>query len=328
MATSDMSLTPHPAGYDDDLRLALEDLLLDRWLSTKTLLANTRSWALRTSRSQVLAAGAAKGDAIAAWCAEEPTDANALMMRARVMTHRVLVAHRSKADRHTLLPRVSAARAACEDAARRWPADPVPWVCLLALAQLDVDPRRWHAVDHWANPPEAMLPRGPWPLLWQVDRRDWPNREAYHRMLQCLQARGTGAVDFTRWVSSQAKPGSVQLPLPLYAWVEEYRSRMASRQVASTLGFWDNEQVRHYVERARDGWFAHVTEMSTCSLLDLNYLAYTLTACGLPGAAEVFTAIGPFATPAPWQHVSESRWWQDDFLQARNYAMKRERSRR
>jgi hypothetical protein len=46
---------------------------------------------------------------------------------------------------------------------------------------------------------------------------------------------------------------------------------------------------------------------------------------GLPGAAEVFTAIGPFATPAPWQHVSGSRWWQDDFLQARNYAMKRER---
>ncbi|MEU9737188.1 hypothetical protein [Streptomyces sp. NPDC048002] len=328
MATSDLVLTPHPAGYDDDLRLALEDLLLDRWLSSKRLLANTRSWALRTSRSQVLAAGAAKGDAIAAWCAEEPADVNALMMRARVMTHRVLASHRSTADRHTLLPRISAARAACEDAARRWPADPVPWVCLLALTRLDVDPRRWHAVDHWANPPEAMLPRGPWPLLLQVDRRDRPNREAYHRMLQCLQARGHGAVDFTRWVSSQAKPGSVQLALPLYAWVEEYRSRMASGQVASTLGFWDNEQVRHYVERARDGWFAHVTDLGTCSLLDLNYLAYTLTAAGLPGAAEVFAAIGPFATPAPWQYVSESRWWQDDFLQARTYATKRQRNRR
>lgn len=328
MATSDMPLTPHPAGYDDDLRLALEDLLLGRWLSTKRLLENPRSWALRTSRSQVLAAGAARGDAIEAWCAEEPTDANALMMRARVMTHRVLAAHRSAVDRHTLLPRISAARAACEDAARRWPADPVPWVCMLALAQLDVDPRHPHAHVNWANPPEALLPQGPWPLLAQVGRRDWPNREAYHRMLQCLQARSTGAVDFTRWVSSQARPGSDQLVLPLYAWVEEYRSRTASGQVASTLGFWDNEQVRYYVERARDGWFAYITDVSTCSLVDLNHLAYTLTACGLPGAAEVFTAIGPFATPAPWQQVSESRWWQDDFLQARNYAMKRKRDRR
>ncbi len=320
--SADMSLTSHPAGYDEDLRRALEDILIGRWLSTKALLANTRTWALRTSRSQVLAADAAKSDAIAAWCSEEPEDANALMMRARDMTHRVLAAHRSAADRHTLLPRVEAARTACQDAARRWPADPVPWVCMLALAQLDIDHRHWHAVEHWANPPEAMLPHGPWPLLWQIDRRDSPNREAYHRMLQCLQARGHGAVDFTRWVASQAKPGSVLLTLPLYAYVEDYRIRTAGGQVASTVGYWTNEQVRYYVELARDGWFAHITDWSTCSLVDLNYLAYTLTACGLPGAAEVFEAIGSFATPAPWQHVGESRWWQDEFTQARNYALK------
>lgn len=327
MTTSDMFLTPHPAGYDDELRLAMEDLLLGRWLSTKALLADTHSWALRTSRSQVLAAAAAKGDAIAAWYAEEPGDVNALMMRARDLTHRVLVAHRSTTDRHSLWPRISTARAACEEAARFWPADPVPWVCLLALAQLDVDHRHWHSVDNWANPPETMLPRGPWPLLWHVNRRDAPNREAYHRMLQCLQARGHGAVDFTRWVASQAPTESVLLTLPLYAFVEDYRLRTAGGQVASTLGYWTNDQVRYYVELARDGWFAYVDDMSTCSLLDLNYLAYTLTSCGLPGAAEVFTAIGPFATPAPWQSVSESRWWEDDFLQARNYAMKHERHR-
>ncbi|MEU6070563.1 hypothetical protein ABZ864_40525 [Streptomyces sp. NPDC047082] len=299
----------------------MEDLLLGRWISTRALLADTGTWALRTSRSQVLAAAAAKGDAIAAWYAEQPDDANALMMRARVMTHQVLAAHRSTADRHTLLPKVSAARAACEDATRRWPVDPVPWVCLLALAQLDVDSNHWHHAYNWAAPPESLLPPGPWPLLWQVDRRHYPNREAYHRMLQCFQARGRGAVDFTRWVSSQARPGSVQLTLPLYAYVEDYRLRTAGGQIASTLRFWDDQPVQHYVERARDGWFA-VTDTSTCSLLDLNYLGYTLTACGLPGAADVFEAIGPFATPAPWQHLSESRWWEDDFVQARNYAMK------
>ncbi|MFJ1735494.1 hypothetical protein [Streptomyces sp. NPDC088254] len=323
MAGNSMFLTPHPAGQDEDLRLALEDLLLDRWLSTKSLLANTHTWALRTSRSQVLAAGAAMGEAITAWCAEEPADANALVMRARVLTHRVLSAHRLTTRGHGLLPRLSAARAACEDAARRWPADPVPWVCMLALAQLDVDHRHRHSVDHWANPPEAMLPCGPWPLLWQVDRRDSPNREAYHRMLQCIQARGQGAVDFTRWVASQAKPGSVLLTLPLYAYVEDFRIRTASGQLASTLGYWTNEQVRYYVELARDGWFAHITDWTACSMVDLNYLACTLTACGLPGAAEAFEAIGSFAMPAPWQQVSETRWWQDDFLQARAFALRR-----
>ncbi|MGW1363019.1 hypothetical protein ACWCQP_37125 [Streptomyces chartreusis] len=196
---------------------------------------------------------------------------------------------------------------------------------MLALAQLDVDYRNWHSHQHWANPPEleVMLPSGPWPLLWQADLRDPLNREAYHRMLQCFQARGHGAKDFTFWASSRAPAGSSHLVLPLFAHVEDYRMRLAGGQVAGTLGYWSNEQIRHQVERARDGWFAYCTDTNACSLLDLNYLAYTLTACDLRGAAEVFTAIGPYATPAPWKHVCEGRWWQDDFAKARNTALKR-----
>ncbi|MFJ1974079.1 hypothetical protein ACIO93_36225 [Streptomyces sp. NPDC087903] len=325
MPATELTLTPHPTGNDEDLRLALEDLQLDRWLSTKTLLTRTNSWALRTSRSQVLAAAAAKGDAIAAWLTEDPTDANALMMQARVLTVRALSAYRHTADRHTLLPQIGAAHTACLEAARRWPADPAPGVCLLDLAQVDCDPGRPLHLGNWAQPPEALLPRGPWPVLNQVNKRDHPNREAYQRMLQCFQARGGGAVDFARWASSLAKPSSVLLTLPLYAFVEEYRLRTAGGQVAQTLHFWDNEQVRHYAARARDGWFAHLADTSTVSQLDLNYLAYALTACGLPGAGDVFEAIGPFATQAPWHLVSESRWWEDDFRQARHYAMKQRR---
>ncbi|MET7458379.1 hypothetical protein ABZT03_42450 [Streptomyces sp. NPDC005574] len=322
MPTTELTLTPHPAGRDEDLRLALEDLQLDRWLSTKTLLTRTGSWALRTARSQVLAAGAARGDAIAAWLAEDPTDANALMMQARVLTVRAVSAYRHTADRHTLIPCLRAAHTACLEAARRWPADPVPGVCLLALAQVDCDRKRPLHLGNWADPSEALLPRGPWPVLDEVNRRDHPNREAYQRMLQCFQARGGGAVDFARWASSLAGPGSVLLTLPLYAFVEEYRLRTVGGQVARTLHFWDNEQVRHYAVRARDGWFAYLADRSTASQLDLNYLAYTLTACGLPGAGDVFEAIGPFATQAPWHHVSESRWWEEEFLLARTYAMK------
>ncbi|MET9258041.1 hypothetical protein [Streptomyces sp. NPDC003717] len=323
MATNETALTPHPAGYDEALGLAMEDLLLGRWRSTRNLLADTDTWALWTSRSQVLAAAAAKGDAIAAWSAEEPGNYHAVMMGARVATHRALAAGTGTADRHALLPAVGAARAACEEAARLWPADPVPWVCFLALARLDTDPRHRQSVDHWADPPEAMLPRGPWPLLWQVERRDSPNREAYQRMLQCLRVRGEGAVDLARWVATQAKPGSVLLTLPLYALVDEYLARMASGQVASTVGFWIDEQVQYYVQRAREGWFAHLPDRTACSLLDLNYLAYALTAAGLPGAAAVFEAIGPFATPSPWQDVSDSQWWEDDFRKARSYALRR-----
>ncbi|MGW7261092.1 hypothetical protein [Streptomyces sp. NPDC054834] len=321
-----MELITHPAGRDEGLRLALEDLQLGRWLATKNLLDHTRDWSSRTFRSQVLAAVAAKGDAIAAWCAEQPDDPNALMMRARVLTHRVLCTRRAGADLQSLLPRMHLARRACADAERCWAADPVPWVCRLALAQLDIDPGNRHRWEHWAAPPESLLPHGPWPLLWEAVRRDPQNREAYHRMLLCLQARQSGAGQFAHWVASRERPGSALLVLPLYQFVETYRQRMANGQIGSGLGFWTSDHVRHLVELARDRWFAYVArDTSTCSLLDLNYLAYTLTASGLDGAGQVFEAIGPYATVAPWRLVSESnRWWQDEFHQARAFALKKQ----
>lgn len=331
MSRAGMDLTPHVAGRDEELRLALEDLQLGRWLSTKTLLGHTSTWALLTSRTQVLAIGAAQSDAVAAWLAEDPGDAYALMMQARVQTLRVLAAHR--AEGNDALHTIRIAVAACEAAAARWPENPVPWVCHLALAQLDIDARAPHRAEHWATAPQhSLLPRGPWPLLWEVGRRDPGNREAHHRMLQCLQARGVGAVDFTRWLASQVKPGSpesVLLTLPVYAFVDVFRLRKAGGQVAAGLRFWQDEQIHYYVALARDAWFAYLPDKAEASLLDLNHLAYALTACGMPGAAAVFEAIGPFATPAPWRQVSEAgRYWNDDFLRARDYACQGRLSRR
>ncbi|MGW0576482.1 hypothetical protein ACWD25_11030 [Streptomyces sp. NPDC002920] len=326
MTRAGMGLTPHVAGRDEELRLALEDLQLGRWLSTKTLLAHTETWALLTSRSQVLAIGAAQNDAIDAWNAEEPGDAHALMMQARVQTLRALAAHRAGEGRDALR-RIRIARAACDAAADRWPTNPVPWVCQLALAQLDVDIRAAHRPEHWATPPEhSLLPRGPWPLLGEADRRDPANREAYHRILQCLQARAVGAVDFTRWLAARVKPGSAGshlLTLPLYAYVEVFRLRKAGGQMSAGIGFWQDEQIQYYVALARDAWFAYLSHPAEAPLMDLNHLAYTLTACGMPGAAAVFEAIGSFATPAPWQQMSEAgRYWLDDFQRARDYALK------
>lgn len=325
MPARDMPLTSHLAGWDKKLRVALEDLQLDRWLAAKELLRDTGTdWALRTSRSQALAVGAAKYGAIEAWCAEEPYDWDALMMRARVQTQRVLNAHRDGLSGRKLISAVRDARAACETAAERWPKDPVPHVCRLALVQVDTDPRFPHSRMHW-EARDDMLPPGPWRLLSWVDRLDRYNREAYHRMLHVLYARDEHALYFTQTVASFVPDGSALKALPLYAFVESYRRQRQQKQTASVLAYWTTEDKAHYARRALHDWFEAEppeNEPRELSLLDLNYLAHALTATGEGNAAAVFEAIGPYVTAAPWVHVTEkSEWWQDDFRSARAKAL-------
>jgi hypothetical protein len=322
-----MPLIPHVAGRDDELRLALEDLRLDRWRAAKELLLATGpDWTLRTSRSQVLGAGAASNHAIDSWCAEEPQDRDALMMWARVLTQRVIQAHRDGAPERELIVAVRAASAACRAAAERWPSDPVPGVCSLALAQTDTDEASPHSRLNWEWPHEAMLPPGPWRLLDWVNRRDPYNREAYHRMLNVFHARGKGGLDFAQWVASFAPEGSALKLLPLFAYVESYRKQLEIRRTASVIGYWATEVTGHYARRALHDWFKEA-KPHTRSLLDLNFLAYVLTATGVGNAAGVFEAIGPYVTTAPWALVTPNpEWWQDDFRTARHRALS-ERSR-
>jgi hypothetical protein len=322
-----MPLISHLAGWDKELRLALEDLQLDRWVETKKLLRKTGTdWSLRTSRSQALAVGAAKYQAIEAWCVEEPYDWDALMMWARVLTQRVLNLHRDGTSGRELIRAVHAASAACKTAAHRWPADPVPYVCWLALAQTDTDEHSRHTKLNWSWPRDAMLPPGPWELLHWVNQRDPYSREAYHRMLNVFHARGRGGLDFARWVASFAPEGSPLKVLPLYAFVEDHRRRREQRQTVGVTAYWSSEVTAHYARRALHDWFEKAApkedEPDTRSLLDLNYLGYALTATGVGNAAAVFEAIGPYVTRAPWVHVtSNPEWWQDDFRSARHRAL-------
>ncbi|MFC9640743.1 hypothetical protein ACFTZF_19610 [Streptomyces mirabilis] len=332
MATRDMPLIVHAAGSDEDLRLALEDLRMNRWFSARDLLLKTGSdWALRTFRSQVIAAGAADGGAIAAWCLEEPANPDASMMWARVLTRQALRAHRDGVDAERLRLMGGAARDACWKAAGGLPYDPVPWVCLLTLTQLPLDPRSLdprYTGRHlrWAHPEEQMLPRGPWPLLWEVNRLDPGNREGHHRMREYFSARVglAAAVDFSRWVASRAPLGSPLLMVPLYALVDDFRAQARGGSVG-LIGFWSTDRVRHHARRARDDWFERVRP-EACSLLDLNHLAYALTACGEPGAGLVFEAIGPYATNAPWRQVSEAlgRDWEIEFRRIRKITFRKE----
>ncbi|MBQ0852880.1 hypothetical protein J8N05_32440 [Streptomyces sp. BH-SS-21] len=322
--------TPHPAGRDDDLRRALEDLRLNRWLSTKALLAATGSfWPLRTSRSQVLGHAAAHTRVIEEWCLEEPDNGDALMMLGRVLTERALLAHRKGVDRRELMNAVLSARTANKAAAEWWPDDPVPYVNYLALAQTDTDRSKPHSPRHWVDRPD-LLPSGPWGLLQWVQQRDPYNREAFHRMLAVFHARGQDGTAFAQWAASLAPDGSPLKVLTLHAYVQSFCRY--HEQGTGSLSFWSTSEKANYARQALDEWFEQThpapDEPDWRSLLDLNYLAYALTATGEGGAAAVFEAIGAHVTTAPWALVTRKHeWWQEDFLRARRYAM-RFRSRR
>ncbi|MET9802246.1 hypothetical protein [Streptomyces sp. NPDC006368] len=302
----------HPAGHDTALRGVVQDLRTGRWVSMAQLLADTTGWALWTQRTQVLAAVAAGSDVVQAWRAEEPHSVAATVMHTRVAVERAVRAHREGHARTREL--WQSAWEACRDTARIAPADPVPWVCLLALAVLDEGQRM---EEHRMRPPGPMLPPGPWGLLAEADKRDPHNREAYHRMLQFLYARTPGgalsgtrsgtpsgslseAVNFVQWAAGSAPPGSPLHVLPLYVRVERYR-RERGQEKALDL-HWVAEDATRDALRALLAWFDH-TGPEAASLLDLNHLAHALWgALRFDDAAPVFEALGPYYTPQPWAH--------------------------
>ncbi|QGV82148.1 hypothetical protein [Streptomyces ficellus] len=294
----------HPAGHDSALRGVLQDLRTGRWLSMAQLLTDTARTADRslwTRRTQVLAAVAAGSDVVQAWRAEQPHSIAAAVMHARVSVERALRAHREGHSRTGEL--WTLAWEACRAAAQVAPADPVPWVGLLALAVLDDEQRM---DEHRVRPPGPMLPPGPWGLLAEADKRDPHNREAYHRMLQFLYARHSGsgslseAVNFVQWAAASAPPGSALHVLPLYARVERYR-RERGQERALDL-HWVAEDADRDADRALRNWFER-TDPAAESILDLNYLAHALWgALRFDDAAGVFTVLGPYHTPQPWAY--------------------------
>ncbi|MFE0101519.1 hypothetical protein [Streptomyces sp. NPDC059009] len=294
----------HPAGHDSALRAVLQDLRAGRWVSTRTLLSTTPDWALWTQRTQILATAAAGSDVASAWLAEEPDSIAAVVLHTRVLVERALRAHRAG---HRQLPDLwREAAAACGDAVERSPEDPVPWICLLSLAQLDAG-QRWD--EHRVAAPEPMLFPGPWGLLNEADKRDPGNREAYHRMLQFAYTRRPGgplteAVNFAQWAAASAPAGSALHVLPLYTRVERYR-REGGNEHALDL-HWIAEDAIRSAQRALGLWFEHAMPAAT-SLLDLNHLAHALWgAHQFEDAARVFTVLDPFYTVAPWTYRTSS----------------------
>ncbi|MFF4242989.1 hypothetical protein ACFYY2_00755 [Streptomyces sp. NPDC001822] len=320
MASTEFRPVYHPAGPDHALRVASQDLRTGRWLSMRDLLESTPDWTLWTQRTQVLAAVAAGSDTVHAWLAEEPRSSAARVMHARVTVERAVRAHRERRPGAQQL--WHEAWEGCRAAAQASPEDPVPWVCLLALSQLDEGQR---LEEHRMLPPGPMLFPGPWGLLAEADKRDPFNREAYHRMLQFVYARQSGgtlseAVNFVQWASSSAPEGSPLHALPLYVRVERYRRENGNEKALDL--HWVTEDGERDARRALAVWFARA-EPAARSLLDLNHLAHALWgSLRFADAAPVFHAMGPYYTSAPWAHRTRTPQGpagaEDVFLRARS----------
>lgn len=318
----------HPAGPDDELRRATQDLLADRWQSTSELLLTTPTYRHWTDRSQVLAVVAAQGTAVLNWLAEEPQNPAAIMMQARVLTHQTMMARPGTPEQERLEEQ---ARETCWLAMRHTPSDPVPYILLLRLASLDNNEYAPKYQYNWEpHPTEMALPPGPWGLLESACDRDPLTREAYHRMLQVLQhRRGSTGSDYCRYLASRHHWNSPDpaLLMPLYAYVEECRQLLSSSSVLSTGSIWTKPGPVQYAERARDHWF-WATRPEDRSILDLNHLAYALTASGAGKAGPVFEAIGPYATWSPWGELASNRVdWKEEFCRARDVALRLRRPR-
>ncbi|MEV7506536.1 hypothetical protein ACIPRL_06675 [Streptomyces sp. NPDC090085] len=322
MAGGDFRPVYHPAGHDNALRVAVQDLRTGRWVSMAQLLARTDDWGLWTQRTQVLAAVAAGSDVVQAWRAEEPHSVAAVVMHMRVSVERAVRAHRAG---HPRTPELwQEAWQACRTTAGISPADPAPWVCLLALSLLD---EHRQMEEHRLAPPGPMLPHGPWGILAEADKRDPHNREAYHRMLQFVYAGPpgppSGAANFVHWAAGSAPPGSAVHVLPLYVQVERYR-RERGQERALDL-HWVAEDAVRDAHHALHTWFRYA-DPERSSPLDLNHLAHALWgALQFDEAARVFDAIGRYWTTLPWAHrtrdPADQALAEEVFLQARSRSL-------
>ncbi|MEV7416985.1 hypothetical protein [Streptomyces sp. NPDC089919] len=294
----------HPAGHDEPLRAAAEDLQLGRWAATRALLADTwRRWPLWTVRTQVLASVAAHNDALAHWASEDPANAGLVTLRARAAVERALAGGSHAAGAPAAGKLELEARRLCLRSADAFTTDPVPWIGLLALAQLDLTGIR---EEHRVPAPDRMLGSGPWGLFAQARRRDRWNREAFHRMIRFWLARGDGAAAtlFLERYLPRAPQGSPLHAIPLYLQVERYGR--ADHKEAIFLQWTDDSRVRTAVLNAYEHWLKAPGTKGRWPLVDESHLAYGLWVTRRPRqAAEVFEAMRPFVSSQPWASVSD-----------------------
>ncbi|MGC5000747.1 MULTISPECIES: hypothetical protein [unclassified Streptomyces] len=282
-----------PAGHDRELAAVMQGIKAGHWTGIRDLLAAT-SPALRTHRVELLSIAAAGTQVIEYWREEEPHSHDAHVMWASVMVDRAQRAWKVRDAQAPILE--TRAREECLTAAHNDTQDPVPWVRLLALAQRDV--RRDIPEHDWQHR-EPMIPNGPWRLLrWAHERQPF-NREAYHRGAQFVRALRSPESDFSAWAASISPEDSPLRVLPLYA-----RVRLPACQEGhhAWRAEWASEPSQLLIDDAYRWFKRQGDDARLCTINDLSHVAAACWAAGrFSHAHEVFSAMEPYASLAPWR---------------------------
>ncbi|MFL6110281.1 MAG: hypothetical protein ACJ786_02860 [Catenulispora sp.] len=305
---------------------------MGRYAAARDLLIRTGgNWSLFASRSQRLTDDVPGRAVIKMWRDEEMNSPHAAMLWARSLTRGAIDLHRTGAKAEVVGRAAAMAQQEWKRAEDLWPQSPEPWTGRLQLTQLPYNPQYFD--PYWRSRPQpwdrledpTMQHRGPWPLLYEVNRRQLGSRDGHHRMREYFLHRHGAAVclQYAHWLVAGRLPHPALLMLPLYSIMDVYRERHGDGR-GGALQFWQTAQVRHFACRAYEEWFCHVPaiEYAWVSHWDLNYLAHALVACGeTERAAWVFRALGPYATPQPWKDINaslgRSKHWTDEFLRIR-----------
>ncbi|MFJ7280583.1 hypothetical protein [Kitasatospora sp. NPDC098663] len=245
---------------------------------------------------------AGQSDILRHWGDEEPTAFGLTTLHTRVAADQALLAGQRQRGSREAVALEGTARQWCWLAASVLGGDPVPWLGLLTLAQLDTGQAR---PEHRVPAPDQMLPPGPWALFDQVRRIDPWGREAFHRMLRFWLALGESgpATEFLATYLPSAPEGSALHALPLYLYVDRYRR--AKRKDAAQLQWTDEETVRATVLSAFSHWQAALGRGVRWPVADESHLAHALWASRQhQQAAEVFSAMAPFISMQPWQSLA------------------------
>lgn len=178
-----------PAGRDLELARAISDLTTGGyWGSAREVLAVTRTdFDRRAHCSNVLSAVLVLRNlsaAVETWIRDEPDNPDARLLHARVAVREAINDAKHGGAREVQL--LANATKLCRTAAEYHPADPTPWVALLALGE--VGPSVPELLEPAAPAPDGLQAHGPWGLLAQITERDPYNREAFHRLIPCIRA--------------------------------------------------------------------------------------------------------------------------------------------
>ncbi|MFE2380736.1 hypothetical protein [Streptomyces misionensis] len=299
-ARTDRSGSTAPAAhgaYDDalddpELRAARAALVQGRRQAARSLLLRTGDdWDRRGHRLTVLAREPYAAAWARDWLQAEPASADAAALLALARIRRAL---RGRED-------PGRAREACARAAALAPADPTPWLGLLRLA-------RTQGADT-----EVLA------AFAEVRRRHPEHHHAHHLLVARLAERPSGGraeahevYDFAEAAAAAAPADSPLAVLPVVALAERHRVLAATGLAPAdptASAHWTGPRARRILRAGFDWWLEWEHDEHPRRHIDLNHLAFALSAAGRPAeAAVLFRRIGPHATRVPWCYPHRDPW--------------------